>query len=56
MSVPGVRQANVDFYKELAVVQYDPKRVTIDQMVAALAPLGFKARTTEGEKRTKGTR
>ena len=53
-SVPGVRDANVDFDKELAKVSYDPKRVTIKQMVAALGKMGFKGRTTDGEKRTRG--
>lgn len=40
----GVKEAKVSYPDMRAVVDYDPARVTPDQMVAAIVKLGYKAR------------
>jgi copper chaperone CopZ len=44
----GVRKARVSFSKGEAYVTYDPSRVTVAQMIAAINRLGFKGGTKEG--------
>ncbi len=41
--LPGVSKADVTYEKNRAVVTYDPAAVTVEQMVAAIATLGYKA-------------
>lgn len=41
--LPGVLKADVIYEKNRAVVTYDPAAVTVEQMVAAIATLGYKA-------------
>lgn len=39
----GVTAANVSYEKAEAVVTYDDEKVTVEQMIAAVATLGYKA-------------
>lgn len=39
----GVRSADVSYENRRAVVTYDPSKVTIGQMIAAIGTLGYKA-------------
>lgn len=39
----GVSKADVSYEKQRAVVTYDPVKVTVDQMIAAIKTLGYKA-------------
>lgn len=39
----GVQRADVSFRAKEAVVAFDPDRVTVDQMVDAVARAGFQA-------------
>ena len=39
----GVTAANVSYEKAEAIVTYDDEKVTVDQMIAAVATLGYKA-------------
>ena len=39
----GVTKAEVSYEQERAVVTYDPERVTIEQMIAAVKKLGYTA-------------
>ncbi len=41
--LPGVAKADVSYEKGTAVVTYDPRRVTVEQMVAAIKTLGYTA-------------
>jgi copper chaperone CopZ len=41
--VDGVKKADVEWEKGKAVVQYDPVRVTPEQLVAAIQRVGFRA-------------
>ena len=41
--LPGVSKADVTYEKSRAVVTYDPAKVSIEQMAAAIATLGYKA-------------
>ncbi|MGH8063914.1 MAG: cation transporter [Candidatus Entotheonellia bacterium] len=41
--LPGVKQAHVSFEEKEAVVVYDPDQVTVEQMMAAVANVGFRA-------------
>ena len=40
----GVKQATVTFNPPEAVVQYDPDRVTLEEMIAAIEQAGFRAK------------
>ncbi len=42
----GVKQAKVTFKPPEAVVQYDPERVTPEEMINAIEQAGFKARAS----------
>jgi mercuric ion binding protein len=39
----GVRKAEVSYEKRRAIVTYDPAKVTVQQMIAAIKTLGYKA-------------
>lgn len=39
----GVVKADVSYEKRRAVVTYDPAKVTVEQMIAAIKTLGYKA-------------
>lgn len=39
----GVTKAEVSYEQRRAVVTYDPSKVTVEQMVAAVATLKYKA-------------
>ena len=41
--LPGVAKADVSYEKGTAVVTYDPRKVTVEQMVAAIKTLGYTA-------------
>lgn len=41
--LPGVTKADVSYEKGRAVVTYDPRKVTIEEMVAAIKTLGYTA-------------
>jgi len=41
--LPGVQKADVSYEKQRAVVTYDPDRVTVEQMIAAIKTLKYKA-------------
>lgn len=41
--LPGVSRAAVSYEKGTAVVTYDPRKVTVEQMIAAIATLGYTA-------------
>lgn len=41
--LPGVKEAHVNFDKKEAVVVYDPDQVTAEQMITAVANVGFRA-------------
>lgn len=41
--LPGVTKADVSYEKGTAVVTYDPHKVTVEQMVAAIKTLGYTA-------------
>ena len=41
--LPGVARADVSYEKGIAVVTYDPAKVTVEQMVAAIKTLGYTA-------------
>jgi Cu/Ag efflux protein CusF len=43
----GVAHAEVSFEEKTAVVQYDPSRVTPEQMIAAVNGIGFRASLQE---------
>jgi len=47
----GVRRAEVDFYKGIAIVTYDRERVGSEQMVRALEKYGYRARVLEQRSR-----
>jgi copper chaperone CopZ len=38
-----VQQAEVSFAKKQAVVQYEPAKVRVEEMIAAIAKVGFSA-------------
>jgi copper chaperone CopZ len=42
-AVPGVTFAKVSYTRRAAVVRYDPGKVKMDQLIAALGSVGFKA-------------
>lgn len=44
--LPGVTAADVSYEKGTAVVTYDPSKVTVAQMVAAIKTLGYTATPT----------
>ncbi|MFQ6111312.1 MAG: cation transporter [Nitrospinota bacterium] len=46
----GVERAEVSFWKKKAVVRYDPKRVTPEQMIQAVREIGFGASLLQGGK------
>ncbi len=39
----GVREADVSYEQQRAVVNYDTAKVTVEQMIAAIKTLGYKA-------------
>ncbi len=39
----GVREADVSYEQQRAVVTYDTTKVTVEQMIAAIKTLGYKA-------------
>ena len=41
--LPGVTKADVSYEKGTAVVTYDPAKVTVEQMIAAIKTLGYTA-------------
>lgn len=41
--LPGVTKVDVSYEKGTAVVTYDPRKVTVEQMVAAIKTLGYTA-------------
>jgi copper chaperone CopZ len=41
--LPGVAKADVSYEKGTAVVTYDPTKVTVEQMIAAIKTLGYTA-------------
>lgn len=43
----GVRTATVDYETRRAVVTYDPEKITVDRMIAAVKSLGYVARVIE---------
>lgn len=43
----GVAKANVSYDTQRAIVTYDPAKVTIAQMIAAIRTLGYKATVTQ---------
>jgi Cu+-exporting ATPase len=47
--MPGVDAANVSYASERAVITYDPKRVTPDQMIAMIKSIGYGAALAEVE-------
>jgi Cu+-exporting ATPase len=47
--LPGVDEANVSYASERAVITYDPKRVTPDQMIELLKSIGYGAALAEVE-------
>ena len=46
--LPGVAKADVSYEKGTAVVTYDPAKVTVEQMVAAIKTLGYTATKVTG--------
>lgn len=46
--LPGVAKADVSYEKGAAVVTYDPRKVTVEQMVAAIKTLGYTATPAAG--------
>lgn len=46
--LPGVAKADVSYEKGTAVVTYDPRKVTVEQMVAAIKTLGYTAAPAAG--------
>ena len=44
----GVEKAEASYEKQRAVVTYDPKKVTVDQMIAAVKTLGYAATVVQG--------
>ena len=44
----GVAKADVSYEKGTAVVTYDPRKVTVEQMVAAIKTLGYTATPAAG--------
>jgi mercuric transport protein len=44
----GVTKAEVSYEKQRAVVTYDPERVTVEQMIAAVKKLGYTATVLAG--------
>lgn len=44
----GVTKADVSYEKGTAVVTYDPRKVTVEQMVAAVKTLGYTATPVPG--------
>ena len=45
----GVDEASVSYASERAVINYDPKRVTPDEMIAMIKDLGYSAALAEVE-------
>jgi mercuric transport protein len=39
----GVKKTQVSYEKQRAVVTYDPAKVSVEQMIAAIKTLGYKA-------------
>ncbi len=55
MSVPGVRQVEVEYDNQLAIAQYDasvPEEKAMEAMVAALKGEGYDAWSTATERKT----
>lgn len=46
--LPGVSKADVSYEKGTAVVTYDPRKVTVEQMIAAIKTLGYIATPVAG--------
>jgi mercuric ion binding protein len=44
----GVSKADVSYETQRAVVTYDPAKVTVQQMIAAIKTLGYKATPIQG--------
>ena len=42
----GVKQAKVTFNPPETVVQYDPERVILEEMIAAIERVGFRAKAS----------
>ncbi len=47
--MPGVIHARVRYVEHQAIVIYDPAKVTIEQMIAAIRGLGYSAALTAGD-------
>jgi copper chaperone CopZ len=47
--IDGVRTATVDYETRRAVVTYDPEKITVDRMIAAVKSLGYVARVIEAQ-------
>jgi copper chaperone CopZ len=45
--LPGVKQAEASFAKKQAVVRYEPDKVTVEEMIAAIKHIGFSASLRE---------
>lgn len=46
--LPGVAKADVSYERGTAIVTYDPAKVTVPQMVAAIKTLGYTATPVSG--------
>lgn len=46
--VPGVQAAKVDFASRSAVVEFDPKRVSVEQLTRATADAGYPSTMKKG--------
>ena len=53
-AVPGVRSVEVSFDDQLATVEYDDRATSLAGLVEALDAAGYKAHSTDDEKRVKG--
>lgn len=49
--IEGVANVEVSYEQQRAVVTYDPAKVTVDQMIAAIKTLGYKATADDAEHR-----
>jgi periplasmic mercuric ion binding protein len=45
--LPGVLKADVSYEQSSAIVTYDPAKVTVDKMTAAIGTLGYTATVTK---------
>ena len=47
--LPGVQEAEVSYEKSQALVTYDPDRVNVQEMKAAVESLGYQAKLDQGK-------